>query len=1030
MLRMMPFFNITNNELFEDLFKAECVKERLCQNSTFYNSLLSASNNDMLKQLKCAYSTDSEFNDLLRKDAANLELSVFHINIRSLNRNHGGLLSLLQLIDHDFDVLVLSEIWKYNLQFYNCIFKNYNFYYVEPEGTNIGGVGLYVKKSFMCTELPNLKISSSSSAKVESLWLELTNGNKKYIVAGIYRHPNRKIGDFRTLLEASLESVSKANTPCVIAGDFNIDFGKFSTHDETTDYVNSLLMNNFLPVVCMPTRITSKSATIIDHIYYYEGRNCSKEFKVSSGNLWSDLTDHLPNYFLLSNKESKVKVDRPFIRIHSEKNISKFKERLNTVDWDPIYSCTDMNLGYEYFANKINDCYCNSFKLTRLSRKRSKDKSWMTSGLKCSSHHKNKLYRQWMQTRAADDEDKYKSYRRYYKQLVNEAKTSHFTQLFNTKTNTIKQLWKNLATVASFGKHKSKNNVSKLIVNDQPITDTKTISNLFNNYFCTVGENLQKNIKNNPNDSYKSYMPSPPKDSMYCAPVSAAEICDIIKNMHSNKSPGPDNIGPRLLKSIAPIVVLPLTHLFNLSFTTGIVPDLLKIAKVIPVYKNGERCIVNNYRPISLLSVFDKILENLMHTRLYCYFNSSHMFYNYQFGFRKHHSTGLALIDVVDQIYQHLDNRDKALGIYLDLKKAFDTVDHNILLAKLFHYGVRGTVHDWFRSYLFNRKQFVCLNGVVSDIGNISCGVPQGSNVGPLLFLIYINDIGNSIPGLSVKLFADDTNLFIFSDSIDILKSDATNNVKLIHNWFYVNKLSLNIDKTCYSVFGASEIDKANISLKIGDITLQQVECTKYLGILIDTNLNWQQHIEYIYNKIIKFVGIFYRIRHKLNFEMAKVIYFAFVHSYLLYGIEIYGNTYSKYLHKLIILNNKILRILQHASLSKPVTQLYSTFNTLMLPELHKFQILKFMHKFIHHHDQLPCIFSSYFNRNNMFHLHNTRGRDNLHLELFNSTLGQKSVTYKGTILWNTLPDELKCVKSTRSFTNRLKQFIISSSDH
>jgi len=262
-LSIMPFFNITNRELFQDvLFELESVKENICENTVFYNNLISTSNNDLLKQLQFAYCTDTEFNNLLcSKDVRNIELSIFHLNIRSLNRNHRGLIHLLQLIDHNFDVIVLSEIWKYNLEFYRSILKSYIFYYVEPQNSNVGGVGMFIKNKFNCVELNNFNLPSTSTAMVESLWLELTCDSKKYIVGAIYRHPNKNIRDFHTHLECILERVSISNIPCIIAGDFNIDFVKYSLHLETTDYVNSLLLNNFLPVIYMPTRITTKSAT-------------------------------------------------------------------------------------------------------------------------------------------------------------------------------------------------------------------------------------------------------------------------------------------------------------------------------------------------------------------------------------------------------------------------------------------------------------------------------------------------------------------------------------------------------------------------------------------------------------------------------------------------------------------------------------------------------------------------------------------------------------------------------------------------
>jgi len=250
---------------------------------------------------------------------------------------------------------------------------------------------MYVKNKFCCSELNHIKMSSSASSvegKVESIWIELSYNNTKYIVAGIYRHPNHNIADFSVQLENILENLSKSKIPCVIAGDLNIDLAKYGIHQETTNYVNNLLVNNFMPVIVMPSRITTKSATIIDHIYYYEGQNCNKDKRFFSGNFWSDLTDHLPNYFLLLNTHCKSDIDRPFIRLYSEKNISVFNASLLNTNWASVYNSNNVNDAYNYFEKKIKESYYKSFKLVKLSRKRMKDKKWITSGLKNSSRHK------------------------------------------------------------------------------------------------------------------------------------------------------------------------------------------------------------------------------------------------------------------------------------------------------------------------------------------------------------------------------------------------------------------------------------------------------------------------------------------------------------------------------------------------------------------------------------------------------------------------------------------------------------------
>ena len=484
---------------------------------------------------------------------------------------------------------------------------------------------------------------------------------------------------------------------------------------ETAEYIDNLLIHNILPTIVMPTRITEKTATVIDHIYYYMGNSVSSDYSVKCGNLWCDITDHLPNYFLLlSNQNKGNSIARPFVRIFSKSNIEQFIKTVRDVDWNPVYQSTDVNNGYAYFENKMVSAFNECFPRKRLSRKRMKDKKWITAGIKQSIKHKNRIYKKWLKTHSHNDEENYKNYRRLLKSVIHKAKEIYYKELFNFKSNSIKQLWKNLNSVSSFRKNKTTNVLSVLNNNNNYVTDPAEISAAFNNYFCNISSNLNNSTGINNAGTFKKYCPSPSVNSMYCEAVTSCEVIRIIGALKNNKSPGYDCIGPKILKSVVDFVVNPLVHLYNMSFQQGIVPSQLKIAKVIPVFKKGDKTRIENYRPISLLSIFDKVLEKLMHKRLYEYLQKANILNDYQFGFRKHHSTSLALIDVVDSIYSHLDLDEIVMGIYVDLHKAFDTVNHDILLYKLYNYGVRGSVFSWFKDYLTNRQQFVSVSNAES----------------------------------------------------------------------------------------------------------------------------------------------------------------------------------------------------------------------------------------------------------------------------------------------------------------------------
>ena len=419
------------------------------------------------------------------------------------------------------------------------------------------------------------------------------------------------------------------------------------------------------------------------------------------------------------------------------------------------------------------------------------------------------------------------------------------------------------------------------------------------------------------------------------------------------------------------------------------------------------------------------MLEKLMYCRLHNFLQKQNVLYKYQFGFRKGYSTSLALLELLDTLYSHCDQREIVIGMYFDLTKAFDTVDHNILLYKLNNYGVCGNLLNWFKSYLSNRQQFVSVGCSRSQLLNVTCGVPQGSVLGPLLFLLYINDINNSCTECTVRLFADDTNLFVY---LNVAYCKANQALFKLHNWLNANKLTLNFDKSCYTVFGCVDVGNS-YSITLGARHLQRVQCTEYLGVMIDSDLSWKEHIDYVYHKILKFCGIFYKVKFKLPHEIMKLLYFAFVYPHLLYGIEVYANTPFSHIYKLHILNNKLLRIAQGRTILTRTHVIYKSYNTLPITVLHKYQIMLFVHRCLFNSHLLPSVFSGYFDLNSSVHSYLTRSSDKLHLFSVYSSSGAKCIKFKGSQLWNNLPNSLSVISSYDSFKRELKNYLVQEFD-
>ena len=409
--------------------------------------------------------------------------------------------------------------------------------------------------------------------------------------------------------------------------------------------------------------------------------------------------------------------------------------------------------------------------------------------------------------------------------------------------------------------------ILQIVNNGVKIDLPSHIANAFNNYFCEVSDRLSMNSFHHTNNSlnFDNFLKTPRPNSFYCSNISMYELVDAVKKLKPSRTCIANCISSSLLKDCISCICQPLLYICNLSLDTGIFPDQLKISKVIPIFKKGTKTEMSNYRPISITNPIAKIIERLLHVRMTNYLEKFKILYDFQFGFRKNYSTSIAVIDVVNMIQNELFQGNYVLGVFMDLQKAFDTVNIQILLAKLEHYGFRGPYLDWFNSYLTNRLQFTEVNGASSLSRTVTCGIPQGTVLGPLLFLLYINDIANSVTKSQIKLFADDSNLFVISENPKTLFNLANNELCNLSQWIKANKLHINYEKTNYILFEPSKravatLDLNNIpTLLLDGHTIERVNVVKYLGVLINENLSWCEHISHLVNKVSRLSGILYR---------------------------------------------------------------------------------------------------------------------------------------------------------------------------
>ena len=548
---------------------------------------------------------------------------------------------------------------------------------------------------------------------------------------------------------------------------------------------------------------------------------------------------------------------------------------------------------------------------------------WISEGLIVSIDEKHKLRRKWKKTckkkEGGDHElwKKFVTYQEEVNKLISIAKTKYYASKFEKYESNRKKTWEVINELRGKSKDKMK---AVFIIDNERVINRRAIADKFNTYFANLAKNLNNEAyKEKPHSEYPNFQEYSNKfndKSIFLEECSTDEIITIIKNFENGKA---SDIPVSVIKRTSFLISPMLSHLFNNCMRSGVFPTCLKVGKITPIFKKGDRELLKNYRPVSTLPIFGKIFEKIICSRLYNFFTSNNLLSDCQFGYRKKHSTGHAIHHSVNIIKDALADKKHVIAIFVDLSKAFDTIDHKILLSKLERYGIRGTANNLIHDYLTGRTQYVSTLGEHSDLEDIIFGVPQGSVLGPLLFLIYMNDIVNSINDkLNIKLvlYADDTNIFVIEESKALAMSKANIVLTKINRYMKSNLLHINIEKCCYIHFSPNKEDPINITetnddnLYIAGKCINEVTQARFLGVIIDNKLSWEPHITKLHKKLNSQVGILKRICKNIPKKHHKSLYYSLFESHLAYCISVFGNAPKCVLEKLFITQKKCIRVL------------------------------------------------------------------------------------------------------------------------
>lgn len=926
--------------------------------------------------------------------------SIVHINTRSLHKNFASLTLFLSGLKHKFSVIAISETWTTTATESLYTIPGFNHVVRSRDGRG-GGVALYIDNALSFTERADL--TNNYNSNFECIFVEISDatfGNK--VVGAVYRPPGCDIAQFRLGFDSVLHTIKHNTTEYIIAGDFNIDLLKHESHPDTASFIDNLYSHSFTPLIVRPTRFSETSSTLIDNILTNKPNDT-----FISGVFISDISDHLPVFYVLKkrNENSQIKFKTIYSRIKTDDKILKLKSECARINWPNILTNDNVNKDYDLFINKFQKIYDTVMPPTSKTIKCYSNiyKPWITYAISKSIRRKNRLYKNYLQNRNPQTLSKYKTYKNKLTNIIRAAERNYYHNKFDIAKGNITKTWKLIRELTN-PNHAVAQNIPELKTGITTVTDKQNIADTFNEYFINVGRNLAAIIPAVKGDVL-SYIKGNFPNSMFTTGTDATEITGIMSQLNTSASAGYDGIPGKIIEAVLPEIVNPLVIIFNKSLETGVFPDNLKIAKIIPIHKSDDKRAVSNYRPISVLPFLSKILERLMYVRLLKYLNNNDILSNNQYGFRENHSTFMALLKLVDDISEQIDSKIHSIGVFIDLSKAFDTIDHDILIKKLNRYGIRGTSLNWFISYLSNRKQYVNVNSVDSKLLSVSCGVPQGSILGPLLFILYINDIINSSKMANLIMFADDTNIFFKHKNFNILINMVNDELRLISTWFKLNKLSLNVKKTNYIIFTGKNVkrnDFANTSkIKIDNTEIEQVTRTKFLGVIINSHLTWDDHIKTLSNKISKSLGVIYKVRQNLRPNTLLTLYQTLIQPYLDYCNIVWASKSSRDLLNLHRQQKKAIRIITFSKWNAHTKPLFCRLKLLPVFDINKLQILCFTYRALK--GLLPNQFNNLYVLNSHIHDHFTRQTVKIHSQPCRTKIRQYSVRIRGIKLWNSL---------------------------
>ena len=949
--------------------------------------------------------------------------NIIHNNARSIMTDGriGEYLMLLRNLKTNFDILIFTESWLTPDDINQCKFDGFQaIHLLRPVGDpnfklKGGGVSLFIRDSLNFKHRTDLTIMQPF---MECSFIEMQFNDSKYIIGGIYRPPDTNLDQFIDYFNHAIEPL-KSSHKLILLGDYNVDLLEPS-YDR--DNFEACIQSNYLmPTILSPTRVASFTQngqevftkTLIDNIFLNHNIKCL------SGVIETSITDHYSVYVKVPelNKSYDIPTTIKY-RLINSKSQRTFNNYLCYFKINDVLNIHSAELAYAKFYNIFSNCYEKSFPIkTKTITQKGKSYPWISDSHLNDMKERDKLCKLSKKNKIA--KSIYTDFRNDLKNRLRFAKKEYFSNLFELYKNNIKKTW---GVINGFIRSKVFNK-KVLITNENGNNyEESEIPSKFIEYYTSIADELTAKIPHI-NRSATSYLGNRINHTFQMSPISPIEVESVIENLKDNGN-NPNCFATSVLLDSKHILTPIFCHLINLFVEQGYFPDNLKIGCITPIFKGGDKDKINNYRPVCSLSPLSKIIEKVIANRMINYLEDYDILSKTQFGFRKNMGTENALLNYIDNIQNQLNKYKYTISIFMDLSKAFDVINHDILKHKLYHYGFRGNFLNFLLNYIKDRHYFVHVNGINSDMKILNIGVPQGSTLGPLLFLIYINDMIKCSNLLFLTQFADDSTITYSSLDLEQAIVTVEHEFNRVLDWLAANKLIINLTKTHLMLF-TTRARPDTISILAKGQEINEVKEIKFLGVILDNDLKWDSHIEYISKKISKSVSILKMLKFSFPNNVLKNIYFSLIYPYFTYCNLVWGSAFSTHLDILVKLQKKAVRSISKVGYLDHTGPLFHNLKILQVHEIYNYNCCKFIYQC--YNNKSYNNFKDKLLTNSDYHDHNTRSKDLLRKPRGRLKMFDNTALERGIDIWNTLYDCTKNAGTILSFKTQLKAYMMNN---